>query len=138
VPSFSEIKTGFRCALSGSYNATAKELAGAKQLFSGLCNSSITYGSIATVVMFILMLRNISDAAEVPRRAALALDSLFFGFFLSEVVFAPLKRNVEKLEVSGNIVSNDRKRILLGMLVFFVFLTCLFVILYALYPAFQS
>jgi hypothetical protein len=52
---------------------------------------------------------------------------------MAEVVFAPLKRNVEKLvSASDKTDSNDRGRILLGTLCFFIILFCVFALLYAM------
>ncbi len=137
--SWSEIGTSLRCALSKKYNPTPEQLERAKHFFSSLSNSVVALGCITSVFAMILMLNTIEDVREVPRRMALALTSLFYGLLLSEVIFVPLKRNVEKLDSGiSKPDSQDRNRVLMGMSVFLILLTCFFTIMYSLSAAFNS
>ncbi|MBI4347559.1 MAG: MotA/TolQ/ExbB proton channel family protein [Elusimicrobia bacterium] len=49
-------------------------------------------GLAATVLGLILLLSSVADAAELPRRAALALTASLFGLFLSEFLLNPMAR----------------------------------------------
>ena len=129
----SEIFLSFKCALFNNKKWSKEQLVCARQMFSGLCNTSVAFGCIGTIISLIMILRTIEDAAVVPKRLALALSTLFFGLFISEIVFAPLKRNVEKYySVLGISESSNRIRILLVALCVFVLISALFAILYAM------
>jgi flagellar motor component MotA len=131
---WSEIITSFRCVLSQNIsNFPAEQIERAKQVFASLANSAVVFGCIVSVLGMVLMLNSITDIEMVPTRMALVLTSLFYGLFISEVIFVPLKHKLEKESIS--IVKStigDKGRVLLGMLFFFITLTCFFLIMYSL------
>lgn len=134
--SWREIGTSLRCALSRKFEPTVEQLDRAKQVFTSLANTTIAFGVIGSILGLILMLSTITDVELIPRRLALSLTALVFGFLLSEVVFIPLKRNVEKRGTElAKPISDERGRVLLGALCLFVILTSCFTVLYALSAA---
>ncbi|HAX62311.1 MAG TPA: hypothetical protein DCX95_07155 [Elusimicrobia bacterium] len=133
--SLKEIKTSFRCALT-NYNRPENEYITADHLFSSLADSSVAFGLIATILGMILLLINVDDPSKVPVRMALALTALFYGFLISEIIFIPLKNNVKKKLAEFKIYpKNERGRVLVGVLGFFIILTCFFVMMYAITSA---
>jgi flagellar motor component MotA len=58
-------------------------------------DAAMGMGILALVFGLILMLSNVMDVYEMPRRTALALDGLFFGLLISKGVLLPLSRRLE-------------------------------------------
>lgn len=135
--SLKEIRTSLICALTNN-NATENECITANHLFSSMANSSVAFGLIATILGMILLLSSVDDPSRVPGRLAFAMISLFYGFLLSEIIFIPLKNNIQKKLSEFKIYpKNERGRILIGALGIFVILTCFFVMMYTISSAFN-
>ena len=80
-----------------------------QEIFNALGTYSPALGIIGTVLGMILMLRSIEDAAEVPRRMALALAAAFYGLGAGYMLFLPIagklkRRSEEELLVKEIII----------------------------------
>ncbi|MEW6556985.1 MAG: hypothetical protein AB1349_06490 [Elusimicrobiota bacterium] len=131
-----DIKTGFQCALSSKFSPTEEQLETAKQLFVRFANASMAMGCISAIIGMRIMLTRAEDIAKIPHLMAISLCSLFWGFFFSEVVFTTLKNNVEKR--IGKPSTDDKGRIMIGMLFTFVIISCFFMIMFELTAGFYT
>ncbi|OGF48070.1 MAG: hypothetical protein A2231_10305 [Candidatus Firestonebacteria bacterium RIFOXYA2_FULL_40_8] len=80
-----------------------------QEIFNALGTYAPALGIIGTVLGMILMLRTLEDAAEVPRRMALALAAAFYGLGAGYMIFLPIagklkRRSEEELLVKEIIV----------------------------------
>ncbi|MBU2574860.1 MAG: MotA/TolQ/ExbB proton channel family protein [Elusimicrobia bacterium] len=92
-------------------------------------------GALATVLGMILILSSIDDVSRVPRRMALALDGLFFGLLLSEVILAPMAARLAasgKPENKPPAQSGGRKRLFISLFSLGIVLFSMMTVLFAL------
>jgi chemotaxis protein MotA len=80
-----------------------------QEIFNAMGTYAPAFGIIGTVLGMILMLSNVSDVAEVPRRMALALASAFFGLGSGYLIFLPMggklrRRSEEELLIKEIII----------------------------------
>ncbi len=80
-----------------------------QEIFNAMGTYSPAFGMIGTVLGMILMLSNISDVSQVPRRMALALAAAFFGLGSGYLIFLPMggklrRRSEEELLVKEIII----------------------------------
>lgn len=81
---------------------------------------AVAMGALTTVLGTILLLASVDDAAEIPRRMALAFDGVLFGLFLSEVILVPIAARLVgaggKTGDSVNTQGGSGKRVFLAFL----------------------
>ena len=80
-----------------------------REIFNALGTYAPAFGIIGTVLGMILMLSDISDVEEVPRRMALALAAAFIGLGAGYLIFLPMagklhRRSQEELLVKEIII----------------------------------
>lgn len=59
-------------------------------LYAAQCSTAM--GVLGTLLGIIMMLSDVVDISEIPRRTALSLSALFFGLFLSKAILLPMSR----------------------------------------------
>lgn len=72
------------------------EIRGAEELFGSLARSAPAFGLIGTVLGLIDMLRALKDFDRLGPSMALAVMSTFYGLILSQVLFVPLAKIIER------------------------------------------
>lgn len=80
-----------------------------REIFYALGTYAPSFGIIGTVLGMILMLSNVNDVQEVPRRMALALSAAFYGLGSGYLIFLPMagklhRRSEEELLIKEIIV----------------------------------
>jgi len=104
---------------------------------------AVAMGAFTTVLGTILLLASVDDAAEIPRRMALAFDGVLFGLFLSEVILVPIAARLAAAgsEAGGDIVNTrggSGKRVFLAFLALGVASFGLMTAVYALTTSFTD
>jgi chemotaxis protein MotA len=72
------------------------EIRGGEDLFGSLARSAPAFGLIGTILGLVDMLRALKDFEKLGPGMALAVMSTFFGLLLSQVVFVPLAKVIER------------------------------------------
>ena len=80
-----------------------------QEIFNAMGTYAPAFGIIGTVLGMVLMLANISDVQQVPRRMALALAAAFYGLGAGYLLFLPLggklrRRSEEELLVKEIVI----------------------------------
>jgi chemotaxis protein MotA len=72
------------------------EIRGAEELFGSLARSAPAFGLIGTILGLVDMLRALKDFDKLGPGMALAVMSTFFGLVLSQVLYVPLAKIIER------------------------------------------
>jgi chemotaxis protein MotA len=72
------------------------EIRGAEELFGSLARSAPAFGLIGTILGLVDMLRALKDFDKLGPGMALAVMSTFFGLLLSQVLYVPLAKIIER------------------------------------------
>jgi len=72
------------------------EVRGAEELFGSLARSAPAFGLIGTILGLVDMLKALKDFDKLGPGMALAVMSTFFGLVLSQVLFVPLAKVIER------------------------------------------
>src|SRR6185436_1476423 len=72
------------------------DIRGAEELFGSLARSAPAFGLIGTILGLVDMLRALKDFDKLGPGMALAVMSTFFGLLLSQVLYVPLAKVIER------------------------------------------
>jgi flagellar motor component MotA len=61
-------------------------------LYASQC--ATVMGVLGTLLGMIMLLSNVVDISEMPRRTALSLSAMFYGLFLSKAILLPMSHRI--------------------------------------------
>ena len=97
--SLREISLAFK-VLWGRAEATETNCRRAALIFKAMRARSLTFGVLGAFVGGILILTKLEGLSRIGPNVAIASLSLFYGIFLSELIFRPMVETAEKKAVS--------------------------------------